>query len=176
MKFLTIYGLPGTGKSTTLKLLSHLDFNHVQQWGHDTPLYKSVKPYLTSNFAFRTYLQARALSQILFFAKQQRSSNYVLDFLCDPEISNHFDACQHIPISSSTCSKLYIRAPYNVAYNRWSQRSSRADLSLEDFKVMSERFDKLAHDSHHDIIEHPEHQTQDQLKLKLEHYLRGYFR
>lgn len=175
----TIYGLPGSGKSSVLTALqSVLDFDVIPQF-HEDPAYQSVFgdymltiPY-DGGFSYGLLLQAAAFHKVLNLLPLLKP--VFLDFLTDPEIGRILFGRSSLTGLTNTI-KIYIRSDIDAAFRRFNSRplkfpQFKAPIAYSDFLNMVKDFDSYAQLHHHEVIEHPATASLDQLILKVKQLL-----
>ena len=169
MKIVTIYGLPGTGKSSALDLLkkelpiSVVEESHRME-GSD---FDKIQKQLNSGFQFRNRLQATGFAQFLSLLAIDPSL-VVLDFLVDPEVSARIDLEAGFQVNCfKTCPKIYVKCSPKSAYSRWVLRERKGSLTYKDFEQWHADYNQWAKTEGHVIIEHFDGDSLEQLTDKL---------
>ena len=170
MKLVTIYGLPGTGKSSALTILKkELPIDVIEESHRmDETDFFDIKKQLNSGFQFRNRLQATGFGQFLSLLANTSPSLVVFDFLVDPEVSAKIDLDDGLQVKLfKTCPKIYVRCSPKSAYSRWALRDRKASLTYKDFENWYANYNQWAKTEGHIIIEHADGDSLEQLAGKL---------
>ena len=174
-KIITVYGLPGAGKTSTLRRIvsKHPQILLIEQGHNNQEYFHSIKHLLCNGFTFRLWLQAMGFQKLLEFSNKQNPQIklIILDYLVDPEIGNmidRIDSNNRINFELKTSiPKIYVDAAPEAAYLRWLERSDRGNLNYSDFLELSIISKAQALKNNYIIVKHDSSNTQEQLQEKL---------
>ena len=172
---ITVHGLPGAGKTSTLKRIvsKHPQILLIEEGHNNLEYFRSVKHLLRNSFTFRLWSQAMGFQKLLEASskKDSRIKLIILDNIVDPEIANIVDRTNSDTQANfelkNNIPKIYVDATPEAAYLRWLERSDRGNLKYSDFLELSVIGKAQAQKNNHTIVKHDISNTQEQLQRKL---------